>query len=167
LRRLVHAVQKALLAITEEDLKQAFKRAMDKGGSLVLLSGEYSPEEYRLEVLDMLKYFPRHQEWIRRAPLDPKEFMGELSRSIGEFLGEWCRRRTYFEACERGGECSFSALYECRVPDLGGFYVHVKRVYEKWGKASFEAIVPTREKSEAEFLFDADLHEYLRKRELL
>ena len=164
MRRLVHAVQKALLAITEEDLKQAFKRAMDKGGSLILLSGEYSPEEYRLEALDMLiKYFPR----FKGGPLDPKEFMGELSRSIEEFLGKWCKRRTYFETCGRGAMCDFSALYECSVPDLGDFYVRVKRVYEKWIDASFEAIVPTRKKSEAEFLFDADLHEYIRKRRFL
>jgi hypothetical protein len=93
--------------------------------------------------------------------------MGELSRSIEEFLGKWCRRSTYFEACDRGGRCGFSALYECSVPDLGVFYVRARRGYEKWGKASFEAIVPTRNKSEAEFLFDADLHEYLRKRKFL
>jgi hypothetical protein len=161
LRRLVHAVQKTLLAITEEDLKQALKNAMDKGGSLMLLSGKYSPEEYRLEVLDMLnKYFPR----FKGGPLDPKEFMGELSRSIKEFLGKWCRRRTYFERCERGGRCNYSALYECSVPDLGDFYVRVRRGYEKWIEASYEAIVPIREKSEAEFLFDADLYEYLRIR---
>jgi hypothetical protein len=126
----------------------------------MLLSGEYTPEEYWLEVLNMLNnYFPRLS-----TPSDPKEFMSELSRSIREFLGKWCRRSTYFEVCDRGGRCGFSALYECSVPGLGDFYMRVRRGYEKWIDASFEAIVPTREKSEAEFLFDADLHEYLRKR---
>lgn len=162
MRRFIHAVQKALLAITEEDLKRALKNAMDKRGSLMLLSGEYTPEEYWLEVLNMLNnYFPRFE-----PPLDPKEFMGELSRSIKEFLGKWCRRRAYFEVCGRLGRCSSSALYECSVPDLGDFYVRVRRGYEKWIDASFEAIVPVREKSEAGFLFDADLYEYLRKKSL-
>jgi hypothetical protein len=164
LKRFIHAIQKTLLAITEEDVKQALKRAMDEGGYLMVFSGDYTPEEYRIEVLDMLKYFPRHEERVGRAPLDPKEFMGELSKSIREFLGKWCRRSTYFEQCVRGEGCKYSALYECSVPDLGDFYIRVKRGYEKLREASYEAIVPIREKGEAEFLFDADLHEYLRKK---
>ena len=164
MRRLVHAAKNALIAITEEDLKQAFKRAMDKGGSLMVIAGEYLPEEYSFRALGMLRYFPRLEGALEGAQLDPKEFMGELSRSINEFLGKWCRRSIYLEACERKGRCSFSALYECSVPDLGDFYVRVKHGYERWGEATYDVIVPTRERCEAELQFKADLREYLRKR---